>query len=486
MLVAGLDIGTQSLKVVIADEGLSIVGEARVPYRPGFPHPGWAEQDSRLWLHALRVAIGRALAAAGREASDIGGLAIAGQLDGCVPVDANGQALAPAIIWMDRRATAAVDAHSPELIRDRAGLVLDATHMAAKICWYEANLPDPARIALWHQPVSFVVEALTGARVYDPALASTTMLYGLAACAYDPELLEAFGIDPAKLPAIAPATSVAGLLNARGAELSGLPVGLPVAVGTGDDFANMLGGGIVEPGVVGAVLGTGEVVGALADSPIVDPDLLVETHAYFGGKYFIENPGWLGGGSVSWFNATFGVESPAVFSALAGEAPAGSDGLLFLPALQGAMAPRWVPEARGAFYGLSSAHDKAHCARAVMEGCAFAMFDVIERLQSLGVPVGKLRLMGGGAKSAVWTRIRADLSGLPTEVSTVSDTSALGAAVLASVAAGVHATVGDAVSAMPMRLNRIEPDAANLERYRAGHARYRKLFAALEPMYADA
>lgn len=482
MLVIGIDIGTQSLKAVVADGSLSVLGEGSVAYAPSFPRPGWAEQDPRLWLEALRPAVATALAAAGRGPDDIGGIAVAGQLDGCVPT-AGGRALAPCIIWMDRRAAGRLGGIDPALVRERAGLVLDATHMAAKIGWLMDALPGAGEVETWHQPVSFVLEALTGVRLLDHGLASTTMLYGLERRGYDPALMEAFAISADRLPDIAAAESVAGALNKAGAALAGLPAGIPVAVGTGDDFSNLIGAGLAEPGTATAALGTAEVVGALSQRPVIDPGMLVETHSYVGGRYVLSNPGWLSGGAVSWFLDTFSVDSPAAMSALAESAPPGSDGLVFLPALSGAMAPRWVAGARGAFYGLTPAHGKAHCARAVLEGTAFAMYDVIDRLGALGVPVSRLRLMGGGARSAVWARIRADLSGLPTEVCTLADASPLGAAVLAAVAAGIHADVPAALAAMRTPLTLVEPDPRAAAAYRDAHARYRSLFDALTPLY---
>ena len=124
-----------------------------------------------------------------------------------------------------------------------------------------------------------------------------------------------------------------------------------------------------------------EVVGALHDHPAIDRRALVETHGYPGGCFFIENPGWLSGGALAWFIETFGLRDVQELDALAQSVPAGADGLLFLPALSGAMAPEWIASARGCFYGLSMAHGRAHAARAVLEGCAFAMRDVLERLR---------------------------------------------------------------------------------------------------------
>ncbi|MDO8358575.1 MAG: FGGY family carbohydrate kinase [Devosia sp.] len=479
----GIDIGTQSLKVVIADADLRPLGMGRVPYRPSYPRPGWAEQDPTLWLSALRPAIGAALASAHVAPSDIKALAICGQLDGCIGVTRDGDAVAPAIIWMDRRASAETADVDPALVRERAGLVLDATHMAAKIRWSRRHIDRAADVAVWHQPVSFIVEALTGNRVMDHSLASTTMLYGLAARTWDASLLTAFGIDPATLPLLADAHSIAGGLSEKGARLTGLEIGIPVAVGTGDDFSNPLGCGITEPGTVSVTLGTGEAISALSEQLVIDAEMLVETHAFPGGYFHIGNPGWLSGGAISWFLTTFSVASAAEFSALAASVPPGSDGLLFLPALSGAMAPRWVSAARGAFYGITATHSKSHFARAILEGTSFAMHDVLDRLDVLGVPTGRIRIMGGGGASDVWTQIRADLTGKRIETLQEGDASAMGALVLAVAAAGEAPDIRSASQRLHLSLAGMEPIIGNRSIYEDSYRRYRDLFAALEPLF---
>jgi xylulokinase len=485
MVVIGIDIGTQSLKAIVVDGDLTVRGEGSVAYRPAFPRPGWAEQDPRLWLDSLRPTIDIAMTRAGATGHDVVAIGITGQLDGCLAVDRHGAALAPALIWMDRRATAEIAGIDPEWIRQRTGTVLDATHMAAKIRWLMGHLPDPGAVSMWHQPVSFVVAALCGRHVLDHGLASTTMLYDLRQRAWSDEFLEAFGIDPALLPVIADATSVAGPLSPAGAELTGVPAGTPVVVGTGDDFSGAIGAGVIAPGVVSCCVGTAEVVGAVSDGFRLDEMALVETHGYPGGRFFVENPGWLAGGAVSWFCDTFGLDSAAETSAVAATARPGSDDLLFLPALSGAMAPRWEAGARGAFYGLSAAHGRAECARAVLEGCAFAMCDVVDRLTAMGMNASAIRLSGGGARSEVWSQIRADVSGLPVEIVADPNTAPLGAVLLAMPAAGMSGSLDEAARSLVRIARTVEPDAGRRDIYERAYARYHALFEALSPMFGE-
>jgi xylulokinase len=231
-------------------------------------------------------------------------------------------------------------------------------------------------------------------------------------------------------------------------------------------------------------LGTAETVGALATWAIIDPATLVETHAFPGGTFHLGNPGWLCGGSVRWAAGLLGIGLDGAFSALAAEAPAGCDGVTFIPALTGAMTPKWIAGARGSFSGLTASHGSAHLARAVLEGTAFAMRDIVDQLEALGVATDRVRLMGGGAQSAVWCQIRADLTGRPVEVLSEADASATGAGLIAAVAVGILPDVATATSALPLPLRRVEPNPATRGAYRDAYGRYRGTFAAMESVWA--
>ena len=472
-LVVGVDLGTQSLKAVVCDAELRVLADHQVPIATVHPQPGWAEQDPASWDAALELAVARALTAAGADAGDVAAIGLAGQLDGCVAVDAGGAALHPALIWQDKRAHDFVTA-DPARVHAIAGQVADPSHMAAKIAWLRAH---GVRAARWHQPTSYLVARLTGAHALDPAHASTTMLFDLAAGAWSSELCAAFAIDPRELPDVRAATSIAGELRAP---LAGIAAGTPVAVGTGDDFATPLGAGVVAPGRAICAVGTAEVVGALADRPILDDarEPMLETHAYPSGAYFVENPGWLSGGAVRWATRMLGLGSDAELDALAASAPPGAGGVTFVPALAGAMTPVWRPHARGTLHGLAASHDRAHVARAVLEGLAFAERDVVDRLAALGLSDASVLVLGGGGKSRVWTQIRADVTRRPHEVSARSDTCAIGAAMLATVAAGLLPDLAAAARTAPPPSATFMPGASlddAYERYRTLHAQLASL-----------
>lgn len=480
----GIDIGTQSLKVVILEEGRSIRGQAAERYPVHFPQPGWAEQDPKVWEQALSKVVPRALAAAGLGKEDIDAIAIAGQLDGCIAVDVGCQPLTPCLVWMDRRAgdfLPNLDEHGRREFRERSGLVPDASHMAAKIAWLtqkESGLEQ----ARFHQPTSYLLERLCGAFVFDHALASTTMLYNLRAAAYDMKLLEEFSIAESALPRIAQADAIAGSLSEEGARRCGLRPGIPVAVGTGDDFSTALGAGVVEPGPMVCVLGTAEVVGAVSAQPVIDSSALVETHGYLG-HYFVENPGWLSGGALVWLRALLQIKSDKELDALAAGAPPGCDGLSFIPALSGAMAPEWQANARACFYGLSSSHGPEHMTRALLEGCAFAMRDVRTRLLELGVAADRVLLLGGGAQSSLWAQMRADLCQVSVDRDEESESCAIGAAFLAHSAMDPKVSLAKLARDFPRTRHRVEPHPEQAAAYQEAYERYQLLFDSLRPMW---
>jgi xylulokinase len=266
---------------------------------------------------------------------------------------------------------------------------------------------------------------------------------------------------------IKPATAIAGVLTAN----IGLRAGIPVAVGTGDDFATPLGAGVVSPGQLVVAIGTAEVVGTLAATAVLDradaraasdpwralAEPMVETHAYPTGNFFIENPGWLSGGVVRWATQLLGLASDAELDVLAASAPAGAGGVTFVPALSGGMTPVWRSHARGTLHGLSAAHDRSHIARAVLEGLAFACRDVAGRLASLGLPLADAIVLGGGGKSRIWTQIRADALQLPHHVAARTDTCAVAAAMLAAVAIGAVPDLYAAATRVPQPARTVTP-----------------------------
>ena len=486
----GIDVGSQSVKAVLFDQDGTAVDEAAASYEMSCPRSGWAEQDPADWQRGIAWTVRELRQRAGVGASEIVMLALACQVDGLVAVDDHLQPLRPAIIWLDRRASRQSAQLSDgvgeaELI-ERTGLNPDASHTAPKAMWLRDEEPQHYRAARWLAPVGgHLTGWLTGEVVQDPANASCTLLYGLRSGEWDFDLVERAGLDAGKLPPIVPAADVIGPLRPAAAEELGLSTRCCVAVGTGDEHAAALGAGAVSPGVVVDVTGTAEPVAVPSTEVVLDELRLVETHAHAVAKMLlIENPGFVSGGSTSWWARAQSMPQSEVFTHAA-LAPPGSEGALFLPTLSGATAPRWNDRMRGSFAGLGLHHERAHLARAILEGCAFALRDIIDRFDAMGLGGEELRVVGGGARSRLWLQIKADVTGRPMRAVQGDHATSAGAAMLAGVAAGFFADLDEA-AARTVRLAHepVDPNAATAEVYEEGYSAYRRLFDGVEQALA--
>ena len=485
--VAGFDVGSQSLKGVLVEPGGVVAAAAAVSYDMAFPLPGHAEQDASVWTAALASVTRQLLGDAGVSGEEVDTVAVAAQVDGFLPVDGDGRPLAPAVIWMDRRAVAECDrlseCVSAEDVFRITGLNCDAAHVAPKIMWLRANRPDVFSAARWFpSPASFLVEWLTGERVIDPTNASSTMVYDVARREWSPELLQAAGLVPEQLGTIVESAAVVGGLSPRAVSALGLSSRTAVVAGCGDDFAACLGAGLVAPGVIGDVVGTAEPIAGSAAVPRFDETRLLETREHaVKGLWLLQNPGFVSGGSVRWWSEVIGVRTPVEFCELASQVPAGADGVVFLPCLGGATTPEWNGHARGAFCGMTLSHDRRHLARAVIEGCCFAFRDITDRLAEMEVVSGQdIRVVGGGAVSSFWCETKADVAGRPLRSVRGDHATAVGAAMLAGVAGGEFDDLAQAADAM-VRLDRVyEPSARAHERYEASYGAYRQAFSSLQ------
>jgi xylulokinase len=483
----GADVGSQSVKGVLLDPDGRVVATAGAPCTMTHPYSGWAEQDPLSWERCLAEVVGRLLADGPAGPDDVGHLALACQVDGVVPVDARIEPLRDAVIWLDRRAVGQAselavkvgDAEAFEI----TGLNVDASHTAPKIMWLRDEEPELFRAARSMPPVAaFLVGRLTGVLAQDPANASSSLLYDVAGGDWSDRMLEAAGVDPEILAPVRPAVEVAGTLTTEAARLLGLPVTCRVLVGTGDDHAASIGAGATRPGIIADITGTAEPVTVTSDELVFDPDRMVETHAHgVEGLLLIENPGFVSGGSTLWLaQSVLGVPQQAVFERAA-EAPAGADGVGFLPALTGSMTPRWNGDMRGAFTGLSMNHDARHLARAVLEGCAFALRDIVDRLHDLGLGGQEIRVVGGGARSPLWLQIKADVIGRPVRPVLAAEATATGAAILAGLAAGTFAGIAEATArAVEVAPEPVRPRTETRDLYETAYARYRATFDAVE------
>ena len=491
--VIGCDVGSQGTKMILLSIAGQFAGEAYEGYSIDYPHPLWAEQPVERWLSALILAIRRLLSESGVRPENVRALSLATQVDGIVSIDSNGQPLHPAIIWMDRRASAQCE-HVREYLDEQqifqlTGLNLDATHVAPKIRWLADHHPAIYQQAAYFLlPGSYMAYALTGELGVDFSNASSTLLMDVHTKTWSDTMINAFAIDKSKLVPISAATSILGTLRPALAENLGLSAGTLVMVGCGDEHAACLGAGVTRPGVVGDIAGTAEPVCAAAAQVAFDATRLVETHCHADPDlWLLENPGFVSGGNYRWLRDEFARgETYTALDSEAARVPPGAEGLTFLPSLMGAMAPTWNEAARGTYAGFTLAHTRGHFVRALLEGSAYAVRDITTQMQSAGIELSELRVVGGGAKSRLWNQIKADVTGLQVNVPEITETTALGAAFLALVGIGAYATLSEASEHIVRIRECIDPDPLTQPAYMESYERYRETYFALLPLFEAA
>ncbi len=488
--VIGIDASTTATKAVLIDESGTVVGVGTSEYGFEMPHPGWSEQSPDLWWDGAVAAIRSVLAQTGATGEDVVAVGLTGQMHGLVLLDASDAVLRPAILWNDQRTAAECDAIraavGPERLVEITGNDALTGFTAPKLVWVRDHEPDVwSRVAHVLLPKDYVRLRLTGEYALDKADGSGTILFDLAARDWSPEVLGALGIDPAWMPRTHEGSEVTGTVTAQAASATGLRAGTLVVAGGGDQSANAVGVGVVDPGTMALSLGTSGVVFAATDRPIHEPRGIVHAFCHaVPGRWHMMSVMLSAAGSLRWFRDAL---APGVdFGDLVGtatEVAPGSGGLLFLPYLTGERSPHPDPLARGAFVGLTLAHDRRHMTRAVLEGVAFGLRDGLDLMVGAGMPVpDQIRASGGGTASALWRQILADV--LEVEIATVDTTegAAYGAGLLAAVGAGWYPSVGAAAAAnvIATPVASPGPDAA---RYREVHAAYRGLYPALSPTY---
>ena len=443
-LVVGIDLGTSSTKTVVLDEGGSVLASASARYTMQTPQAGWVEQDADDWWRAVcettrRVAV--ELREQGRSVDEVRGVSLSGHMNGAVFVDGAGNPLRAPILWLDRRSQAecdAANARAGDLLRTRAMHVLNPINTLAKVLWVRDHEPEVYQAARYVLiPKDWVRFRMTGTFGSDVSDASVSAAADLQARDWSDEILDALEVRRSLFPDISESPEVIGALTGRASREMGLAAKTPVCAGGGDVSCLAVGSGVIGPGVVNVGIGTAG--HALAFAERLDAAafnrLWPMCHAVPGAFF------WLGcsytcGASMAWLSTQFD-EDVATLTRHAAKAPAGSEGLFFFPWLEGAATPHPDARARGGWTGLTLRHTKAHLVRSLMEGVAFDLRRSLECFEDIGLSIKELRIGEGGARSALWRQIQADVFGRDVRVLEVQDASALGAAVIAGVGVGV-------------------------------------------------
>jgi len=507
----GIDVGTGGSRAVLIDASGRLVASATVEHEPfASPRTGWAEQDPHDWWLASARSVRAALAQSGVASDEVGCVGFSGQMHGSVLLDERGEVLRPALIWCDQRTDAQCRS-----ITERVGAarIIELTLNPAltgfplpKLLWVREHEPEVwAKVRTVLLPKDYVRFRLTGERATDVADASGTLLFDVARRAWSRGMLEAAEIDESLLPRAFESPELTGRVTAEGAAATGLREGTPVVAGAGDQAAGAVGMGIVRPGAVSATIGTSGVVFAATSRPALDREGRVHTFCHaVPGRWHVMGVTQGAGLSLRWFRDRFGVSDAATratsdgasqatsretrgesrdpYESLCEEAsvaPAGSDGVLWAPYLMGERTPHLDPHARAALVGLAASHTRAHVVRAILEGVAFSLRDTFEIFAEMNVPVERVRLGGGGARSALWRRIQADVYGREVETVEAEEGAAYGAALLAGVGAGAWADVDAACDAVVRVASTTGPDTEASRVLSQQYRRFRALYPAL-------
>ncbi len=505
----GIDLGTTGVKAALfAAEDGRVLADAFVDYPLFHPHPGWAEQNPADWWQATLNAIRTCLEAGaqqGAQPADVRGIGLSGQMHGVVLLDMEQQVLRPCIIWADQRSDAQCrwmteKVGASKLIEYVSNPALTG-FSAPKLLWVRDNEPEIfARARTMLLPKDYIRYLLTGVMAMEISDAAGTCLLDVKHGMWSQEVLRALDLDPSLLPPVVAADAVSGTITTEVAAHTGLPVGTPVAGGGADNACGAVGNGVVSPGLALVSVGTSGIVLAYADEPQVDtsgpiPRVHTFNHAV-PHAWYLMGVTQGAGLSLRWVRDNIGLPESALerwagvdaYETLAKEAapvPPGSEGLIFLPYLQGERTPHLDAYARGGWIGLTASHTRRHLIRSVMEGVAFSLKDCLGIIREQGLQLDQLRATGGGAKSPLWRQIIADVLGVELVITNATEGPAFGAALLAGVAGGVYNTVQAACDQTVRVIERTSPRPETAAAYAHAYETYKALYPALKPIISQ-
>jgi xylulokinase len=493
----GIDIGTSGTKALAISPKGKILAEASAGYPCHHPKPLWSEQNPDDWWQATIKVVRAVVKEAKLKPADVAAIGLSGQMHGSVFLDRENKVVRPALLWNDQRTAAEC-----EEIERRAGGRKQLIKMVAnpaltgftapKILWLRnkepKNFDRTVKVLL---PKDEIRRRLTGEFATEVSDASGMLLLDVVKRQWSKRLLTKLELDPSLFATCYESEEVTGKLTAETAKLLGLTTNCLVVGGAGDCAAGAVGNGIVRPGLLSTSIGTSGVVFVHSETPQVDPEGRLHTFCHaVRGKWHMMGVTLAAGGSLQWFrNAVCQtlmhmakrqkMDAYDILTEEAAVTPPGAEGLFFLPYLAGERTPHADPNARGAFIGLTLKHSRGHMVRAILEGVTYSLRDCLEIIEEQGVAVKQIRASGGGARSAFWRQMQADLLN-KTVVSMVADEGpAYGVALLAAVGAGEFASVAEACEATVKTKGQTKPATPARRVYDKGFPVYQQLYRSL-------
>ncbi|WP_102026648.1 xylulokinase [Salirhabdus sp. Marseille-P4669] len=446
------DIGTTGNKATLYDQDGNLIAKTFFAYATYFPKVGWAEQNPEDWWKAVCVSTKKLIDQASIAPAQIASISFSAQMQGVVSVDENGQPLRHAMIWADMRAEQQANQLSETIgfaeIYNITGHRISSSYSGAKMVWLKEHQPDIYKQTYKHlHAKDYLIYKLTGRFGTDYSDASGMNLLDIRSKQWSSAILEAWEIDEAKLPELYPSSHVLGEVTSQAAKETGLTQGTPVVMGGGDGSCAALGAGIIEDGDIFNYIGSSSWIALSSNKPVLDPEMKTFNFIHLDEtKYLPCGTMQAAGASYQWVRDQFYqdaklAENQSIYDLMneeaAGSIP-GANKLLYLPYLLGERSPWWNPQAKGAFIGINIKHTRGDLARAALEGITMNLRVILEAFRNAGQTVEEMWLFGGGAKSALWRQILADVYGVQIKVPKLLDeTTSMGAAIAGGVGVGL-------------------------------------------------
>lgn len=500
----GIDIGTTGVRAILVDETGHVAAGATVGHPLHTPRPNWSEQNPEDWwqgtVDAVQAVLGKVGAGTGRQVIGVG---LSGQMHSSVFLDGQDRVLRPALLWNDGRTSAQcrwITKRAGEAgLKQMVGNPALEGFTAPKVIWLRDEEPERYRqLRTLLLPKDYIRFRLTGEKVTEVSDAAGTLLFDVRNRGWSRALLDRLGVSPDILPPVVESTDVCGRVTPQAARRTGLKAGTPVVGGGADNTCGAVGNGIVKEGRALASIGTSGVVFAQTNRVRVDPRMRVHTFCHsVPRRWYLMGVTLSAGNSFRWFRDALsplevqverisGIDAYTLLTEEAQMAPAGSEGLIFLPYLTGERTPHRDAAARGVLFGISPRHSRAHVVRSVMEGITYAMNDSLRIIRGLGVGVEEVRATGGGGRNAFWVQMQADVYDLPVVTVAATEGPAFGAALMAGVGAGVFADLIDASDQFVKVISTTDPNPRHAARYRESHALFQSLYPDLKATFARA
>jgi xylulokinase len=497
----GIDAGTTAFKAVLFDQDGKERASAAYEYDLEYPLPGWVELLPEKYWEAFKSVIRIIISKYSININEIKAMAIASQGETLIPVDQNGQALRKAIVWLDNRAAS-------EALQMKAEFGTEATYLvtgqpdivptwpAAKILWMKEN-----EKAIYNKVYKFLlledylIFRLTNRFVSEGSLLSSSLLFDINTGNWWPEMLKYIGLDTNRLPEIVNSGQIIGELTDKAAKEIGLAKDLIVVTGALDQAASTIGAGNIGSGIITESTGSTLAICINTTEPVFDPHQQIPCHYHaIKGQYFLLPWCQTAGMVYKWFRNQIYCDSKKRgdineinwFKQMDMEAsviPAGSDGLIMLPHLAGAFTPESNPGAKGVFFGITLKTTRGHFERSILEAVAYMLKRNLDLILDMGIDVNEIRSIGGGSKSELWNTIKADVCQKPVATLLTSETTSLGAAMLAGNALNIFNNLQEASVKMIHLQDKIEPKKSNVLAYSSAYKKYINLYKALEPLF---